>query len=193
MSKQRSVLPEILPGERWKAIPGWEGMYEVSDHGRMKSMSRQVLTSGGRRRAHEGRILVRSPNHAGYIPALLSLDGVKEVDLVHRLVLLAFIGPCPDGMECRHLDGEKTNNRIGNLAWGTRAENQADRVLHGTGNTGSRHGMSKLDELSVRIIRRIDGMTQLEIGMVFGVSIPTVSSIRAGLSWSHVVQSEVAR
>lgn len=72
---------------------------------------------------------------------------------IHRLVLLAFVGPCPPGMECCHIDGNPINNRLSNLRWGTRRENMEDRVRHGCDNGGIRNGMSRLTVADVVEIR----------------------------------------
>ena len=73
--------------------------------------------------------------------------------LVHRLVMLAFDGPQPEGMECRHLNGNPADNRIENLKWGTRKENEADKVSHGTDNSGERHGRAKLQNWQAKEAR----------------------------------------
>lgn len=101
--------------------------------------------------------------------------------LIHRLVLEAFVGPCPPGMECRHLDGNRTNNSLGNLAWGTRKENMADQVAHGTRARGQRHGMARLDDSAIDAIRDIGkARPQRDIARQFGVSQGWVSQVLNG-------------
>lgn len=82
--------------------------------------------------------------------------GKRYVQSVHVLVLLAFVGPCPEGMECRHLDGNPANNRLDNLCWGTGSENWNDKRRHGTLNIlrGEDCPYSKLTEDTVREIRK---------------------------------------
>jgi hypothetical protein len=118
-----------VPSELWKDIPGYEGQYQVSDLGYVKSLSRRVKCRGGTRSVQEYILkIIQRPD--GYC-----VVGVKKgMVRLHRLVLLAFVGPCPEGKECRHLDGNRQNNRLTNLCWGTRSENAQDRVRHGWRN-----------------------------------------------------------
>jgi hypothetical protein len=108
---------------------------------------------------------------------------------VHILVLEAFVGPRPDGMVCRHLDGNPQNNRLSNLRWGTPEENYADRRLHGTHNTGSRNGRAKIDESDVIAIRQrlAAGHKQAAIAQDFGISLGIVAHISAGRTWKSAL------
>lgn len=115
--------------ENWKPVVGYEGLYEVSDHGRVRSMPREVRTTnqhGPVVRQYRGRELNLTRHTNGYLRAGLSKDGKVTVKYVHRLVLEAFEGPCPPGHECCHWDDDPTNNRIDNLRWDTPVENQQD-------------------------------------------------------------------
>ena len=116
--------------EIWKAVPGYEGAYEVSDSGRVRSLDR-VVTSGHTRR---GKILKGSinRNRGGYRLITLSWASTTRTFGVHQLVLWAFIGPTPPGLQVRHVDGDVTNNTLRNLEYGTVSENAYDRVRHGT-------------------------------------------------------------
>ena len=115
--------------ERWKSIPGLEGRYEVSDLGRVKSLQRIVSVGN-----NTGKVLVPerirklSPSPQGYPRVRLC----GKTRLVHHLVLLAFVGPRPVGLEIRHLNGNRADSRLANLAYGTRSENQMDSIRHGT-------------------------------------------------------------
>jgi hypothetical protein len=114
--------------ERWLPVVGWEGLYEVSDQGRVRSLDRIVHTKAGWSRRHQGRTL-RSLQCHGY--QTVELTSGHRVS-VHRLVLEAFVGPCPDGLECCHGVGGPSDNRLSNLRWDTRSENMYDRCRHGT-------------------------------------------------------------
>ena len=109
---------------------------------------------------------------------------------VHRLVLEAFVGPCPEGLEaCHSPDRDRTNNRLSNLRWGTREDNEADKVAHGTGAKGETHGMRLLSEedvISIRELRVETGLTYKEIGALFGVSGDAVKHIVRRDTWKHV-------
>lgn len=106
--------------ELWKAVPGWDH-YEASDLGRVKSLPHQ--TPAGMR---GGCILRGSPHAAGYRVIHLVRDGVDTQMLRHRVILLTFIGECPEGKEVRHLDGNPANDALTNLQYGTHRENQID-------------------------------------------------------------------
>ena len=114
--------------EIWKPIPGHEGCYEVSNLGRVRSLDRRKI-NGHRMK---GRILATVFMRNGYQIVTLWRSGVQRTWLVHRLVLLAFIGEPGTGVEALHADGDRTNNRLDNLSWGTHSENQFDQVSHGT-------------------------------------------------------------
>lgn len=116
--------------ETWKAVVGYEGYYEVSDRGRVRSVDRSVLTVRGVRR-YKGRLLALNENK-GYPLIALSRGGNQTHFYVHRLVLEAFVGSCPEGMEACHNDGNPGNPQLENLRWDTRSENERDRVRHGT-------------------------------------------------------------
>ncbi len=118
----------------------------------------------------------------------LSRDGKMHQKLLHRLVLSAFCGPCPDGMVCCHLDGNPQNNFVSNLCWGTCKQNQSHRVLHGTDSRGSKCKTSKLKESDVLSIKTMiaNGGTDAEIGLQFGVSRDAIYKIRSKANWKHI-------
>ena len=107
-------------------------------------------------------------------------DGHVEKAYLHRLICEAYYGPCPEGMECRHLDGDRSNNMASNLCWGTKSENAADKEKHRTNPSGERNAMSKLTEATVREMRSYrakTGESYAKIGDLFGVS--TMTAYRA--------------
>lgn len=113
-----------LPGEEWRPVPGFEKWYEVSNLGRVKSL--------GTSRGHRPRILRQAVKHQGYRTVCLYRGDCKQQRKhVHRLVLTAFVGECPDDHEACHIDGDGSNNRVENLYWGTRSDNQLDAVRLG--------------------------------------------------------------
>lgn len=114
--------------ETWLPIPGYEGAYEVSDRGRVRSLAR--LDARGRRRTGKLRSLVRQPS--GHFTVALCTNRVQRKFLVHHLVLLAFVGPRPAGQEGCHWDDDPANNHLTNLRWDTRAANVRDSVRNGT-------------------------------------------------------------
>lgn len=120
--------------ERWLAIPGYEGIYEVSDLGRVRSLNR-IVSSGHRR---QGVILKPAWHQRGYPMVNLWRNNSQRMQLVHRLVLMTFVGPAPHGTEALHGDGDAANAALANLSWGTHSENQADQVAHGTHGNASK-------------------------------------------------------
>lgn len=131
----RSVRAVSQPTqEQWLPVVGYEGIYEVSDHGRVRSVLRSKICSNGVTRTVRGRLLSPTPRkNGGHLQVQLYGDnGDQWTVRVHQLVLAAFVGPCPDGMEVRHLNGDPADNRAANLAYGTRAQNVADALRHGT-------------------------------------------------------------
>ena len=111
--------------EVWKLVPEYDGKYEVSDQGRVRSF----------RRYPQGIILRPGRMPGGHLSVAL---GRGNSQCVHKLVLLTFVGVAPDKHECRHLNGDPADNRLENLCWGTRSENIKDAVRHGTWMTPER-------------------------------------------------------
>lgn len=118
--------------ECWRAVPGYQGFYEVSDAGRIRSLERRVRGPRGSTQRCPGVFLSDKPDHYGYHYVDLSRDRRRRRVGVHILVLEAFVGPCPPGMECLHGNGNSMDNRLCNLSWGTHGENNLDQVRHGT-------------------------------------------------------------
>lgn len=122
-----------MSAERWLPVVGWEGFYEVSDHGRIKTLQRITrLHHGGLRIEPEGIRRLANHNQFGYKLVLLSAGKRRTTKLVHSLVLEAFVGPRPPGMVCCHNNGDPADNRLENLRWDTQSSNLFDAVKHGT-------------------------------------------------------------
>lgn len=165
--------------ENWKPIKGYEGIYEVSDFGRVKRLANS-------NRCKRDRILNPKPNHNGYIRVKLTNNGVSEKVFVHRLVLIAFVGNPLSEQETLHVDNNRQNNILGNLRWGSRQENADDRA----NSTGFPHGetavvTSVLTKEEVREIRRLTkiGLGQKRLAKQFGVSRTTIKNIQFGRRW----------
>lgn len=139
--------------ERWLPVVGYEGLYEVSDRGQVRSLDRQIVVqmpggyktaSGPTVRRYRGKTLKWWIRTDGYPEVTLSRAGVQTDFRVHILVLEAFVGPCPPGQEARHGPAGAGDPSLANLrGWGTRVENFADRIEDGQGNRGERHGLAK--------------------------------------------------
>jgi len=158
--------------EQWKDVIGFENVYEVSNHGNIRSVK-----SGQLKKITEDKKTNR--------PFLnLWKNNKQTVVRVHKLVLEAFVGKCPKNMECCHNDGNSFNNHIDNLRWDTHKSNIHDRIKHGTSNRGERCGTSKLTLEQVRAIRKDDRLQRL-IASDYGIAESMVSRIKNGVRWQH--------
>lgn len=128
-----------MEAERWLPVVGFEGLYEVSDQGRVRSMARVVPHKKSGRLTVPERILKGGKNTASqYCMVSLWRNNAQHQCYRHSLVLEAFVGPRPPKHDACHADGTRDNNCVGNLRWGTRAENMQDAKRHGrTGNAAS--------------------------------------------------------
>lgn len=163
--------------EIWLSPSGFDGRYEVSSMGRVRSL----LSARGRPWS-KGPVVLKARLHIGGYSRVL----LRRTDFyVHRLVAEAFIGPCPDGFQCAHLDGDPSNNAVTNLQWVSPLENQRHRVLHGTNLARDAHPMAKLTSDDVRCIRLSKGVSQGEIARRYGVSQASVSMIVTGKTWGQ--------
>ena len=113
--------------ETWLKIPSQEG-YEVSDFGRVRSVDRTVVTVHGHERVYGGRVLRPGKTRSGHLTVAC---GKGNSRYVHDLVLEAFVGPRPPGMECLHEDDVSNDNRLERLRWGTRSENVKEAYANG--------------------------------------------------------------
>ena len=122
----------------------------------------------------------------GYYSVGMSGTYRRGFVLVHRVVLLAFVGPAPEGTECRHLDGNRLNPCLANLKWGTRQENATDRITHGTTNRGRKCHSAKLVEQDVVEIRRriAAGESYSRIARDYGVTRGCIKGVAKGKSWA---------
>lgn len=131
-------MDEYSVTERWLPVTGYEGYYEVSDLGRVRSLNRIIRHKSGTIYPVRGRVLKGVVRPDGHLRVTLSVDAVKQVRFVHRLVLEGFVGACPLGMQCCHNNGNPTDNRLINLRWDTSSANHLDRLVHGDNDRRNR-------------------------------------------------------
>ena len=174
-----------MQSEIWLPIAGFVGLYEVSSMGRMRSLDRRSWNGVAWHQA-KGRIISSFLAGKGYEAVSLWKENRSQKRYIHELMLTTFVGPCPDGMECRHLDGDKNHNYLENLRWGMPRENSADQLIHGTRNRGEQQHCAKLSELSARKAKQwlSEGMSSADIGRRLGVHRKTISDIKLGHSWA---------
>lgn len=171
----------IDSGEEWRRIPE-EPAYFVSNYGRVCNVDR-VLHTGQLRR---GRIIRPAVSKATGHQQIVIGTGNRFRMMLHALVLHVFIGPKQPGHEGLHWDDDPANNRLTNLRWGTRSENNLDAVRNGGKAIGEDIPHSKLTEDAVRIIRANPQASHTSLGVRFGCSAAAVKQVRDGITWKHV-------
>lgn len=163
--------PDDTAEEKWLPVPSWEKFYCVSDLGRIWSMHQY------------GRFTIGMQVQDGYRVMKLRDNGRQAHACVHRIVLEAFVGPCPAGMEACHNNGIPDDNRLPNLRWDTAQSNQADKLKHGTARYSSGYILDKAVVVEIRI--RTD-ITDQAWADALGVSLLTIRNARRGDTWKHV-------
>lgn len=190
-----STSPIDYTNEEWKDIPGYEGYYQVSNLGRVRSLDRAVR-GGGRNPGTvflPGRILKPRKHSRGYLRMTLSKEGINSEFYIHRLVCTVFFGGIPKDREINHINGNKTDNRISNLEIVTRRQNthHAVHVLktNNIGASGGRNPAVKLKEKDVLEIRRLYATgkyTQRKLAKIYGVCFQNIHQIVRRKGWKAI-------
>lgn len=162
----------------WRPVAGFESTHEVSIDGEVRSLGKLVIDTLGRQRRVPGRTLKPTRKSNGYLHLTLCGDEGQKTIHLHRIVLEAFVGSCPEGMEALHRDGDRANNQASNLRWGTHLENCSDRSRHGS----SGHVLSFEKAQQIRSLK--DTHTRKAIAAMFGVSVFTVMSVIKNRTWN---------
>jgi hypothetical protein len=181
--KENEMAEQMLAEVEYRDIPNFPGYRAGSDGTIWSHLS--------------GTWKKRKPGLAGkgYLAISLHVDQVSH-RYVHRLVLETFVGPCPDGMEACHNNGDRTDNRLVNLRWDTSKANNHDKLSHGTNNSGEKHGLAKLTDADAKAIHRdyeAGEVSHKALAAKYGISRRVVSRILRGESWSHVRVSHEPR
>ena len=169
--------------EIWRPIPGWQG-YEVSNHGAVRSWKFC--------RRSPGDVLPRPlqscalPN--GYLQVTLKDRGIRANRYLHRLVMEAFHGPPPIGMEVAHNDGDQCNNHLDNLRYATPIDNCADTERHGHRVRGAKQHMARLTEAEAVALLTHPG-SHSDAAKACGVSYHLAYCLRTGRTWKHLRSS----
>ena len=162
--------------EIWKDILGFEGLYQVSNLGNVKSFQKGKI-----------RLLNPFPNQNGYKQVLLTKNGIGKPFTVQKLVAHTFILNLKDRTELNHINGIKSDNRVNNLEWSTRSENLKHAFKMGLiDNIGINNPSAKLNEFQVRVIKRCDDLSGAELGKIFGIDETQIYSIRVKRTWKHI-------
>ena len=172
-----------MNNEQWRDIPGYEGFYQVSNIGRVRSVDRAIVRPTSRYVVRGRVIKPQRRDKYGHQTVSLWKNNKGKTAQVHALVMLAFVGERPDGMETRHLNGDPTDNRLENLAYGTKAENMEDAAKLG------RYAAQKLNgELVKEIKARVAaGESQRSVGKVYGVDHAVIGRICRGTAYKWVI------
>lgn len=176
-----------MPAEVWKPVPGYEGQYEVSDQGRVRSLDRVCLGKDGKREIHHGKILKPQKMKRGYLEVSISSSGRRTHRTIHTLVAEVFLGPRPEGFDVAHRDGDRSHNTVNNLFYATREDN-----LHSTYSYGGKQANGKLSLADVDEIRRrlASGDKPTDIAHDFNVNSAAIYHIKNGTTFKWYPEKE---
>lgn len=167
--------------EEWKPVFGYEGIYEISNYGRVK----RACSGKG---TYTGKIIKSYVIDPGYSRVGLTKNAKTKSKYVHQLVMLSFVGECPEGLEVNHRDGDRANPRLNNLEYISRSENLLHRYTLPWARNGEKHWKSKLTDLQAKEIRSLKGSdeTQKSIAKRFGISDSVIRDIWKGKTWKYI-------
>lgn len=183
--------------EMWVDVDGYEGIYQISNKGNVRSLDRYVVTKNGRRNFYHGKILKQSSDKDNYLSIELWRNGQAKRVRVHRLVTKTFIGsPSKEQAQVNHKNGKPYDNRVENLEWCTPSENMQHAYDSGLiinnvvpDNTGANNGRAKLTETDViEIINlyKTGDYKQAELAEMFGIVQTGISGIVLRKTWKHI-------
>lgn len=176
--------------ESWLPIPGYEGLYDASTWGRIRSLDRYVVNKEGVARFLRGRILRQNIHY--YLQVSLYKNGKQRNHRVHALIALTFIGQRPDGQQVLHGPLGKLVNTPENLCYGTPSENEMDKVRDGTDRRGERHHncqLTKEQVLEIFSAPRTRGSGKA-LAAKYGVTNGTIGHIRSGKRWGWLTSPD---
>lgn len=183
---------DITSAVVWRPVVGYEGLYEVSNNGLVRSLDRVVIERRTKRAINRKGKLLKQNISDGYYVVGLGKAGLIKTLRVHRLVAMAFVpGYTKKKRVTNHKNGKKLDNSVDNLEWCTVSQNLTHAYALGLKprERGSKHYATKLNERKVRSIKRLakDGARNKDIAKAHGTSAGIVSAIRTGKSWRHVI------
>lgn len=178
--------------EIWKDIKDYEGLYQVSNLGRVKRLARSFIMKNGMRRTYKEKILSnKGLDKDGYVLRILSKDNKPKTFKMHRLVAQAFIPNQEELPEVNHKNGIKNDNRVENLEWISTSQNQKHsiKVLGNKVLKGEEVGNSKLTEelvLELRYLKATTNVTYTELQNIYGINRSTIHLAVTGRNWKHL-------
>ncbi len=185
MEKRLELVPD--KNVEWRAVVGYEGLYEVSSEGNVRSCDRDMLLESGKRYCRKGKVLGFNLKKGSfpYRRVKVSRGGKTKLLMVSRIVLQAFDREPHEGEQACHCNGNVSDNRLSNLRWDCPKGNHSDRVLHGTAPIGEKNPRARLTEADVRAVRTCATPLK-ELAAKLGVSCRYLSNIRSRITWKHV-------
>jgi predicted GNAT superfamily acetyltransferase len=175
--------------EIWKNIQGYEGLYQVSNLGRIKSLEKTVTISYGTKRFQKEKILKQGKNKSGYFFVILSKDGVNKNFKVHRLVAMQFIDNHFFEKTVNHINGIKSDNNVKNLEWVSYSENMRHAYENNLINAkkNEKHYRSKISLDVAKIIKyQTIGEKASDIAKKMNLSKSVVHGIKSGRTWKNI-------
>lgn len=171
----------------WQDVAGYEGLYQISTHGRVATYDRVY---GGGKGLYKSKILKVYKNNKGrlYVDLYDSARNRKRY-LVHRLVANAFLNNPENKGDINHINGIPTDNRLVNLEWATRSENELHAYNTGLVPRGEKHSAAKLKDAEVLQIKKLiayGNVRQTQIAKMYGVNDATICDIKKGRYWKHI-------
>lgn len=191
MNNQISAREDFIEHvERWMPVPGFEGFYEASDTGRVRSVPRLVRCGArGAMKSVGGVVLSAVMGSRGYPVVNLTRPGTRRQMFLHKVILEAFIGKRPEGMESCHNNGDRLDARLENLRWDTRSGNHKDKRKHGTWQVGEKANNAKLTEAIVLEIRK-RGLSAAQAQREYGLSKTNARRIVRGDTWWYLNEQQ---
>jgi uncharacterized protein YerC len=167
-------------------VKGYEGLYFVNDSGDFFSYPKKTRKGIRKMKPLENK-------KTGYLYIDLCKNGKVKKFTAHRLIAISFLPNEENKQEVNHINGIKTDNKVGNLEWVTKSENQLHSIKNGLRTTkGEKNSQSKLNENDVLKIFK-DKRTYKEISLDFKISVPTICDIKRGYSWTHITKAKNIR
>ncbi|MDQ1921628.1 NUMOD4 domain-containing protein [Massilia pseudoviolaceinigra] len=180
--------------EIWRPVVGFDGLYEVSNCGKVQSNARYARIRGGGKRLLKPVVLKHWESNSGYQMVQLSVENCTTKHYVHRLVAMAFVPNPHHHLEVNHIDCVKRNNVQSNLEWVSRQENEDHKVSSGRTVRGELNCRAKLTSVEVAEIRLLlaSGVAQASIARKYAVGQSTICRIKTGESWGPEIVSTPA-